>query len=224
MASEGTKSVTRAAPYGKASPSTPVAAAVSVATSLDATTMQPSDAGPNAETPAPSPAQQSCLFAPTPPVPMHSAPPQTPGIPPSSLPDHAGGTAVAVQALAGDMDPAVARALHAFETTFRAELNESCERMFKASLAAALGEVRQDYTLLRDEVRSEATRAQQQAAAQSARMDAHTTNHPAHRIGRTTHHQRCIVRVARAESTRLRLAPRLRLTPRRAAYPTCASR
>lgn len=62
----------------------------------------------------------------------------------------------AVVPVPDDLDPAVARALQAFEQTFGAELNESCDRLFKASLAAAVGEVRRDYVELRDEVRQEA--------------------------------------------------------------------
>lgn len=48
--------------------------------------------------------------------------------------------------------------------------------MFTTSLAAALSEVRAVYAQIRDEVRSESARAQQQAAAQSTRMDSLSQN------------------------------------------------
>lgn len=81
------------------------------------------------------------------------------------------GAAKTALAQTSDVDHTIARALQAFETTFRAELSETCDRMCKTPLAAALSEVRSDYTQFRDEVRSDSQRAQQQVAALSARMD-----------------------------------------------------
>lgn len=162
------KSVTRPSPYGMASPGAPAAAgniaATAVVADMAIRRWRCRRAGSHRTRPCTHPLPQSPAPRLRAMLRQHRNRSLSPG-------SGASATAPRLRRLPTSApQPAIEGALSAFESTIRAETNEQCDRMFKTSLS--LGEVRADYTQLRDELWSEPARAQQQAAAQSARLDA----------------------------------------------------
>lgn len=175
MSVEGMKSSTRATPYGKASSAAPAAPGSAAQESASPLVVLHPPIAPSISFAAAAPDAMTATDHPTgspAPAPVLTDPPPPAA---SSPTDQAAPVvALATQPAADALDRAVARALPAFDSAFRAERSESCDLICKAFLAAALGEVRQDCSQLCDEVHQESHRAQQQAVAQTARMDALT--------------------------------------------------